>query len=79
MSLEDQQEQQSLDMQNQFEDWFWGQEIQGDATLAVHTLADKVGKVISMETLMEAYYHVEPKKKEPLRYSDGTEIDDLPF
>jgi len=78
-SPENQQEQQDIDRQNQFEDWFYSSEIQGDATAAVHFLAEKIGKLSSMENLMDAFFYVEPKKSTPQTYSDGSEVDDLPW
>jgi len=79
MDLEQQQIDHQIQQQQQFEDWFYGNEIKGDATAAVHYLAEKIGKLSSMENLMDAFFYVEPKKHDPLTYSDGTEIDDLPF
>lgn len=79
MSLEQQHEDQEIERQNQFTDWFYGSEIQGDATAAVHYLAEKIGKLSSMENLMDAFFYVEPKKPTTVYYSDGTEVDDLPF
>lgn len=79
MNLEEQQYQQDMERQSQFEDWFYGSEIQGNATAAVHFLAEQIGRLSSMENLMDAFFYVEPKKTTPLYFSDGTEIDDLPF
>jgi hypothetical protein len=78
MSPEDQHEQQDIDRENQFKDWFYGSEIQGNATAAVHFLAEKIGKLSSMENLIDAFFYVEPKKAVSTNYN-GIDDDDLPF
>lgn len=78
-SLENQQEQQDIERTDQFKDWFYGSEIQGDATAAVHYLAKNIAALSSMENLMDAFYYVPPKPPSTVYYSDGAEIDDLPF
>lgn len=79
MSLEQQQEDQSIQMNDMFMDWFNGEEIQGDFFKAVYVLKDKIPQVIDLNTLQEAF-HWQPKPKvKKYYYSDGTEIDDLPF
>jgi hypothetical protein len=78
-SSEDQQEQQDIERQNSFENWFYGNEIRGDATAAVHYLAENIGKLSSMENLMDAFHYVEPKKSTTTYSIIEDYEDDLPF
>ena len=63
-----QDECQYVDQKNEFESWFFGNEIRGDFRKACEALKDKIFSIIDQNVLFDAYFH----KEEPKRMVDNT-------
>jgi len=56
--------QQLQDHDQEFQDWFYGNEVRGDTEVACIILAKKIARVISIEVIRDAYNYKEPEQTE---------------